>query len=279
MKIRVLLCDDASFIRDLIKRTVRQFLPQCEIVEAPDGRKAQSLLAKQPVDLILSDWEMPGMSGEELLLWVRSEPKLMSVPFVMITSLGGKEHIMRAAQAGVSDYLGKPFTPEELMQKVRKALVKSGKLSAVPSDSGAGKGGPFSSLDVFSGKGEQIAGSSAVALTSAAKPVEKARLKGTGLIAWGDIELRCMIKTITIDEVMMVSKRVAQHPGVFERVEVTISSGNNSAKTLNGLHAYVHSTSAVEKRPDSEFVNVLVRFVDLDEEKLQLLSDFIIEAS
>src|SRR5690606_27773020 len=125
MKIRILLCDDASFIRDLIKRNLRKLLPQSEILDASDGKKAQAILNRQPIDLIISDWEMPGLSGEELLQWVRAEPRLATTPFIMITSLGGKENIMKAVQAGVSDYLGKPFTPEELMQKVNKALVKA----------------------------------------------------------------------------------------------------------------------------------------------------------
>jgi CheY-like chemotaxis protein len=277
MKIRVLLCDDASFIRDLIKRTVRRFLPQCEVFEASDGRKAQAILNRQPVDLILSDWEMPGMSGEELLQWVRSEKKLASVPFIMVTSLGGKEHIMRAVQAGVSDYLGKPFTPEELMQKVRKALVKSGKLEKSAAGNPASRAGPFSSLEVFSGKADPAVGGSMAALTGAGKSEDKPRLKGTGLIRWGDVELRCMIKSISIDEALMVSKRAACHPGVFEQVELTLSSGNGATKTINGLQAYVHSSSAVEKRPDSDFVNVLVRFSGPNEEQRKLLGEFIID--
>lgn len=277
MKIKILLCDDASFIRDLIKRTVRRFLPQCEVFEASDGRKAQAILNRQPVDLILSDWEMPGMSGEELLQWVRGEEKLTSVPFIMITSLGGKEHIMRAVQAGVSDYLGKPFTPEELMQKVRKALVKSGKLEKNAAGNAASKGGPFSSLEVFSGKVDAVVGGSAAALTGTSRTEEKPKLKGTGLIRWGDVELRCMIKSISIEEALMVSKRAARLPGVFEQVELTLSSGNSTATTIKGLQAYIHSSAAVEKRPDSDFVNVLVRFTGPNEEQSKLLSEFIID--
>ena len=271
------MCDDASFIRDLIKRTVRRFLPQCEVFEASDGRKAQATLNRQPVDLILSDWEMPGMRGKELLQWVRGEEKLAKVPFIMITSLGGKEHIMRAVQAGVSDYLGKPFTPEELMQKVTKALVKAGKLEKNATGNASSKGGPFSSLEVFSGKVDPVVGGSAAALTGSGKTEEKPKLKGTGLIRWGDIELRCMIKSISMDEALMVSKRAPRHPGVFEQVDLTLSAGQGAAKTINGLKAYVHSTSAVDKRPDSDFVNVLVRFSEPNEEQRKLLSEFIID--
>ncbi len=145
MKLRILLIDDAAFIRDLIKRTLRKFLPNSEVMEAQDGKRAQSILNKHPVDLILSDWEMPGMSGEELLIWVRSQEKIAATPFIMISSLGEKAHIMRAVESGVSDYLGKPFSSEELMQKVQKALLKSGKLKPVVAAPLHG-GGAFSSL-------------------------------------------------------------------------------------------------------------------------------------
>lgn len=276
MKIRILLIDDASFIRDLIKRTLRKYLPQCEIIEASDGRKAQSILQRQPIDLILSDWEMPGVSGEELLQWVRADEKLASIPFVMITSLGGKEHIMRAVQAGVSDYLGKPFTGEELMQKVQKALYRSGKLAKAKADSGS-KGGPFSSVDILRGNSEGLPGGSVEALTTAARGKEAPKLKGTALIAWEDIEFRCMIKAISIDEVLLVCKRGARHPGVFASAMLTLSPGNQASKAISELEAYVHSIAAVEKRPDAEFLNILLRFNAPTEEQRVLLSSFILE--
>jgi DNA-binding response OmpR family regulator len=276
MKIRILLTDDASFIRDLIKRTLRKFLPQSEIIEASDGRKAQSILNRQPIDLILSDWEMPGMSGEELLQWVRSHDKHGDTPFIMITSLGGKEHIMRAVQAGVSDYLGKPFTGEELMHKVQKALVKSGKLTKGSSPAGA-KGGPFSSLEVFSGKSDAIPNTSVDALTAAARPKDSPRLKGTGLIFWEGTDFKCMVKAISLEEVLLVCKRGDKSPGVFDRVSLTLSPGNRASKSINHINAYVHSCAAVEKKPDAEFINLILRFTDLTADQNQLLGDFILE--
>ena len=118
MKLRILLCDDASFIRDLTKRTLRKFLPQSEIMEAGDGRRAQTLISRQSFDLVISDWEMPHMSGEDLVRWIRNESEHKELPFLMVSSLGDKSHIVKAVDAGVSDYLGKPFSPEDLMHKV-----------------------------------------------------------------------------------------------------------------------------------------------------------------
>lgn len=276
MKIRILLCDDASFIRDLIKRTLRKFLPQSEILEASDGKKAQAILNRQAIDLILSDWEMPGLSGEELLQWVRADGRLSTTPFIMITSLGGKENIMKAVESGVSDYLGKPFTPEELMQKVNKALVKAGKLS-MPKQDSAARGGPFSSLDILSGKGDALPGGSAEALTGAARAKEAPKLKGTALVQWEQSEFRCMIKSISIEEVILVSKRADKHPGVFEQLSLTLSPGNQASLAINNIKAYVHSAAAMEKREDADFVQMLLRFTALDEDQRRQLSSFIID--
>ncbi|MBU2098392.1 MAG: response regulator [Gammaproteobacteria bacterium] len=277
MKIRILLCDDASFIRDLIKRTLRKFLLQSEILDASDGKKAQAILNRQPIDLILSDWEMPGLSGEELLQWVRADERLATTPFIMITSLGGKENIMRAVQAGVSDYLGKPFTPEELMQKVNKALVKAGKLTMPKQDTATRGGGPFSSLDILSGKADTLPGGSADALTGAARAKEAPKLKGTALVQWEQSEFRCMIKAISIEEVILISKRAEKHPGVFEKLLLTLSPGNQASLAINNIKAYVHSTAAMEKREDADFVQMLLRFTGLDEDQRRQLSSFIID--
>lgn len=272
MKIRILLCDDASFIRDLIKRTLKNFFPQCEITEASDGKKAQAFLNKHDVDLIMSDWEMPGLSGEELLRWVRAEPRHSATPFIMVTSLGGKENIVKAVQSGVSDYLGKPFSPEELMQKVHKALSKAGKVSLPKLDSPS-RGGPFSSLEILSSKSDPVSGGSAEALSAFSRPKEPSKVKGTALLRWQQLEFKCMIKALSIDELMLVCKRAERHPGVFEEVDLTLSHGNAPGTLLQGVRAYIHSCIAMEKRPDAEFLQMQVRFLTLnDEQRLQLSS-------
>lgn len=260
MKVRILLCDDAIFIRDLIKRTLKNFFPQCEISEVSDGKKAQAFLIKNEVDLILSDWEMPGLSGEELLRWVRADKRLCDTPFVMVTSLGGREHIVKAVQAGVSDYLGKPFSPEELIQKVHKALAKAGKIS-LPRKESSSRGGPFSSLEILSSKNETMSGGSAEALTAFSRSKEPAKepaketpkLKGTALLHWQQLEFRCMIKMLSTDEVTLVCKRGKRHPGVFEDVVIALSPGNAAGPVMQGIHAYVHSCTAMGNAPMLSF--------------------------
>ena len=130
-KVSVLVVDDASFIRDLIKNCLRNYFPGIRIEDAVNGRKAQTLLTRESFDLVLCDWEMPEMSGLELLSWCREQDQLKTLPFIMVTSRGDKENVIQAIQAGVSDFVSKPFTNEQLLSKVKKAFTKAGLLDSV----------------------------------------------------------------------------------------------------------------------------------------------------
>ena len=127
-KVSVLVVDDASFIRDLVKKCLRNYFPGIKIEDAVNGRKAQAILARETFDLVLCDWEMPEMCGLELLTWCREQDHLRTLPFIMVTSRGDKENVVQAIQAGVSGYVSKPFTNEQLLTKVKHALNKAGKL-------------------------------------------------------------------------------------------------------------------------------------------------------
>ena len=120
--LKALVVDDASFVRDLVKRTVRQRFPVIETTDAQNGRRAQSLMSRTSFALVLCDWEMPEMSGLELLQWMRQQPQYQKVPFIMITSRGDKDHVIEAVKEGVSEYLGKPFSPEGLSKKIIKVM-------------------------------------------------------------------------------------------------------------------------------------------------------------
>ena len=130
-KVSVLVVDDASFIRDLVKKCLRNYFPGIKIEDAINGKKAQAMLAREAFDLVLCDWEMPEMSGLELLTWCREQDALKAMPFIMVTSRGDKENVVQAIQAGVSGYVSKPFTNEQLLTKVKQALNKVGKLDTL----------------------------------------------------------------------------------------------------------------------------------------------------
>ncbi len=131
-KVSALVVDDAPFIRDLMKKGLRDNFPGLHIEEAVNGRKAQQLLSRQNVDLILCDWEMPEMSGLELLTWCRAQENLKTTPFIMVTSRGDKENVVQAIQAGVSDYIGKPFSNDQLVAKIKRGKQRRGAPERLP---------------------------------------------------------------------------------------------------------------------------------------------------
>lgn len=119
--IRVLVVDDFATMRRIVKGVLKQ-LGFSDIVEAEDGSAALAELKKDPVGLIVSDWNMPKMSGLDLLKAVKGDATLKTIPFVMVTAEGQKENVLEAVKAGVSNYIMKPFTPETFSEKLEKVL-------------------------------------------------------------------------------------------------------------------------------------------------------------
>jgi two-component system chemotaxis response regulator CheY len=116
---RVLIVDDFSTMRRIIKNILRQ-LGFNNIIEADDGSAAWEILNKDQVDFIISDWNMPQMTGIELLRKVRASEEFADLPFLMVTAEAQQENIIEAVQAKVSNYIVKPFTAETLGQKINK---------------------------------------------------------------------------------------------------------------------------------------------------------------
>ncbi len=116
---RILVVDDFATMRRIIKNILKQ-LGFTNIVDADDGTTAWEVLNKDKIDFIISDWNMPKMSGIELLRKVRSSEEFADLPFLMVTAEGQQENVIEAVQAGVSNYIVKPFTPEVFEQKIKK---------------------------------------------------------------------------------------------------------------------------------------------------------------
>jgi len=119
--IKVMVVDDFATMRRIVKGVLKQ-LGFSKIVEAEDGSVALSELKKDPVGLIVSDWNMPKMSGLDLLKAVRGDVGLKDIPFIMVTAEGQKENVIEAVKAGVNNYIMKPFTPETFSEKLEKVL-------------------------------------------------------------------------------------------------------------------------------------------------------------
>ncbi len=118
----VMIVDDFATMRRIVKNILTQ-LGFKNFVEADDGSVAWEMLQKNPADFIVSDWNMPKMTGIELLKKVRADDNLKDIPFLMVTAEAQKENIVEAVKARVSNYIVKPFTPETLGEKIEKIFV------------------------------------------------------------------------------------------------------------------------------------------------------------
>ncbi len=119
--IKVLIVDDFATMRRILKNILKQ-LGFKNILEADDGTTALEVLEKQDIDLIISDWNMPKMSGLDLLKRVRADEKYSKHPFLMVTAEAQKQNVIEAVQAGVSNYVVKPFTAEAISEKLKKII-------------------------------------------------------------------------------------------------------------------------------------------------------------
>jgi len=245
MGLSVLVVDDAKAICTHVTRIVRNAFPKAEVVSAFNGKEAQLCLEKGNYDLIICDWEMPQMSGLELLQWTRLQEQYKTTPFLMATSRGERDYILKAIQSGVSDYLGKPFSAAQLEGKMQKLLF----------------GKPAESTKATSAKPLSQ-------LKAGAKP------KGLAQLRTSEQVFRCAIKDISLRDVLVVIKNEDNvFPGILEQVVVDVEqlSGDGVAR-VNG---FVSRVEAFDNRVDTPFVSVKVTFVDDDPKKLEHISRYI----
>jgi two-component system chemotaxis response regulator CheY len=121
--IKILVVDDFATMRKVIRNLLKQVGYE-NIVEAEDGVTALKALKSQKIDFIISDWNMPNMTGIELLKAVRADEDLKTTPFLMVTAEALQDNVITAVKAGVSNYIVKPFTAEVLNDKIKKILEK-----------------------------------------------------------------------------------------------------------------------------------------------------------
>jgi two-component system, chemotaxis family, chemotaxis protein CheY len=118
-EIRTLIVDDSSVMRKIVERALRQAgLDPLVVLEAGSGTEGLDLLRTRQVDLILSDINMPSMDGLEFLRQLKAQNLAPGVPVVMITTESSEEHVKQAIQAGARGYIRKPFTAEQVKERV-----------------------------------------------------------------------------------------------------------------------------------------------------------------
>jgi two-component system chemotaxis response regulator CheY len=119
MPVDVLIVDDSAAIRKILMRVLRQTdIPIGDVLEAGDGVEALKTLNDRHVNLILSDINMPNMDGLQLLAQLKQNEKWKSVPIIMVTTEGGQGKVIEAVQLGAAGYVRKPFTAEQIKEKL-----------------------------------------------------------------------------------------------------------------------------------------------------------------
>lgn len=295
-----LVADDAGFIRDLVKRALRSQFTQCQIDEAVNGSKAQTLLTRKRYDLVLCDWEMPEMSGLELLQWLRDREQLEGedkTPFIMVTSRGDKDHVVKAVEAGVNDYIGKPFSNEQLLRKIFKALsvnhrdlirailkgrsamsqTKTGDNDSASLLTGGGAKPAAPSAPPVSGASLLTAGSPSsklVADNSITPPTPQNRKKlslqvvlRSSQATWSGV-----VRDINLTEIaIQMAFEDTQPPVLHEQVVVDVQVPDQEG-ALARVNGFVISLALQEATQDCRRARVGVKFVDDDEDKMAVLS-------
>jgi len=121
--LKILIVDDYSTMRRIVKNLLND-LGFTNTTEADDGRSAWPMLQNGDFDFVVTDWNMPGMTGIDLLKAIRGEPRLAKLPVLMVTAEAQRDQIIAAAQAGVNGYIIKPFTAVTLKEKIDKIFQR-----------------------------------------------------------------------------------------------------------------------------------------------------------
>lgn len=117
----ILIVDDSPTMRRIIKNTLERIGHKTSY-EASHGKEALQQLKEYPINFVITDWNMPEMNGLEFVTELRSKEEYASLPVLMITTRGMKDDVLQAVNAGVNNYIVKPFTPETLEAKINKLL-------------------------------------------------------------------------------------------------------------------------------------------------------------
>ncbi len=272
-KLHVLVVDDASFTRDLIKKGVKLGYPGFAIHEAANGRQAQAKLESGGFDLVLCDWEMPEVSGLEVLAWMREQEHLADTPFVMVTSRGDRENVVEAIQKGATNYIVKPFTNEKIFEVVTKALTKSRGISpkALKKLGGAAAEPSNDSASVLAGglSGDLNVAEHLDADQESPSQQRKERAvpkhKVIAQIRYAGGTLGCLVREVDFYHLVAMVKRPDPMPTLLEQATFDFTTEEDGRTSR--INAYIYALQAGEKRQDTDIVRVTLRFVDDDQDK------------
>ena len=122
---KVLVVEDSATMRSLIASTVEN-LPEVEVVEAMNGFEALRILPQQPINLIITDINMPDINGLEIIHFVKNTPGYQSIPIIIVTTEKSAKDREKGLELGASEYITKPFDPADLLEIVRRYIEDKG---------------------------------------------------------------------------------------------------------------------------------------------------------
>lgn len=261
----ILVIDNTTFTRDLVKKTLRNHFAGCNIADVNNAKRAQALMKGQVFDLIMSDAELPDMEIEEFLRWVRAEERHGETPFIMLSSRGEKEFVVKAIQAGINDFVGKPFTTEDITTKVARQLKRIGKLpQAQRNNTNAVAANAVSVLT--GGRGAEPAAAEATAARAPA-------VRATAQLNFSGQPMPAAVAGMSLSALQCLVKRGERLPALFEPVAIALRAGDGDP--VEGLSGYVHSLESFDPKPDSERIKLTIRLTESDPAKIDQLTRFI----
>jgi len=269
-QVKVLIVDDAAFMRDLVRKGVRGTYPGFILKEAADGQQAKSILKQENFDLVLCDWEMPKMSGDQLLTWVRQESSQPDVRFVLVTSRGDKEHVVQALELKANNYIVKPFTNEKLVDVVTKQLTSALKISAQELKRIGTKGqdsivSSTNAVDILTQSYTKKVDTVPVNKpeTNYSKSVKPPKDQNIAQLRWKNFTANCLIQKISLDSVTAVIRGDNNIPAIMELVVFDLVT--NNGEDISRINGYTYQLQARETSAESEFVNITIHFIDGDD--------------
>lgn len=283
MKIRILIVDETAFVRDALKRALRRFLKEVETYDAINGHRALAVLRSNKIDLIISAWEAPEMSGAELLRSVRESENYSKIPFIVMSDSLDRNLVTAGANAGASDFLAKPFSPDDVQKKVSKLLAKCGfQAQETPSSQNSG----FGSIEVLTTNGAVTASAekprplkqAAAATKAAANPRSRSsaakagNFSGTAEVYFDGHSTLCDITDLSLTAFSGIIQRanMTKIPQVFDRASANIMDAKGAA--IGELKVFVNAIQAIDATPDADGIRINLRFIDNAPAQFETLS-------
>ncbi|CAK0772694.1 putative Response regulator [Gammaproteobacteria bacterium] len=251
-KLNLLVVDDVSTIRNFVRQGLISRMPQVEVLEASNGRRAQEIMTSKPIDMLLCDWEMPEVNGKELLLWMRGDERFQHLPFIMVTGFTDRKYVVDALRAGIDDYIIKPFSIDILAERIHGVLAKRKQdASAQPITKESGDSADSDDAASFPSSDPDNK------TVDGHKDNPLARLKAK--IRLKDRNIRCIVKQLEPQAVTLIVLREVYRPGILEFVTLDLTLPPIEVLDIKG---FVSGIEAVEPSTKTRFLQLTLHFVD-----------------